>query len=254
MRYRILIFSCLIVYQLCVPSISAAAPLHFKSGPEQTIMLELYTSEGCSSCPPAEHWLSTFKHNSQLWRKVVPVAFHVDYWDYLGWKDQFARPNYSARQYQYAAQNQLATVYTPEFFRNGKEWRRGFFFHKLDMQSSKRPGIIQLTLDRTNLTARFTPTLPIREKLLLNLAILGFNITKPIKAGENAGKQLHHDFVVLDFQTYVGNKKEHSIVWQQPIPKKLNSPSAAAIAFWVNKQGDLTPLQSSGGWLQQNKD
>src|SRR5258708_16412944 len=70
----------------------------FESGPAQVTLLELYTSEGCSSCPPAEAWLSTLSQNAQLWRAVVPVAFHVDYWDNLGWKDGFSSREFTPRQ------------------------------------------------------------------------------------------------------------------------------------------------------------
>src|SRR5690348_8781739 len=75
-----------------------AEVFHFESGDTQTPLLELYTSEGCSSCPPAEAWLSQLKKSPKLWKDFVPVSFHVDYWDYLGWKDPFAMKAYSRRQ------------------------------------------------------------------------------------------------------------------------------------------------------------
>ena len=64
-------------------------------------MLELFTSQGCSSCPPADAWLSGLVQRSGLWREVIPLAFHVDYWDRIGWKDRFANPGYSERQRDY---------------------------------------------------------------------------------------------------------------------------------------------------------
>ena len=76
---------------LCSPLVSPAAPVTFASTARQTSLLELYTSEGCSSCPPAEAWLSGLKDNPGLWRDFVPVAFHVDYWNYLGWRDKWSR-------------------------------------------------------------------------------------------------------------------------------------------------------------------
>ena len=66
-------------------------PLVFKSAPTQTALLELFTSEGCSSCPPAERWLTSLKESARLWKEFVPVAFHVDYWDHLGWRDRELR-------------------------------------------------------------------------------------------------------------------------------------------------------------------
>ena len=71
------------------------------SGPACASLLELYTSEGCSSCPPAEAWLSNLTTDARLWTDVVPVAFHVDYWDYLGWDDVFACADFSERQRDY---------------------------------------------------------------------------------------------------------------------------------------------------------
>src|SRR5205814_757208 len=75
----------------------------FESSDAQSSLIELFTSEGCSSCPPAEKWLSALKSSSDLWKKAVPVAFHVDYWDHLGWRDRFAKPEFTSRQQRYAA-------------------------------------------------------------------------------------------------------------------------------------------------------
>ena len=71
---------------------SLAAETRFESGPQQISLVELYTSEGCSSCPPAEAWLSRLKEEPGLWKNFVPIAFHVDYWDRLGWRDRFSSP------------------------------------------------------------------------------------------------------------------------------------------------------------------
>ena len=79
-------------------SLSASAEtIRFLSHDVQTNLVELYTSEGCSSCPPADRWLSKLRNSEQLWKGFVPLAFHVDYWDYIGWKDRFASPIYGAR-------------------------------------------------------------------------------------------------------------------------------------------------------------
>jgi len=103
---------------LLPPAHLNAAPVTFASTSRQTSLLELYTSEGCSSCPPAEAWLSGLKDNPGLWRDFVPVAFHVDYWNYLGWRDKWSRAEYSDRQQEYARVWGAANVYTPEFVVN----------------------------------------------------------------------------------------------------------------------------------------
>src|SRR4029077_8243775 len=69
----------------------------FESSETQSTRIELFTSDGCSSCPPSEKWLSALIPNQDLWKKIIPVAFHVDYWDRLGWRDRFAKPEFTSR-------------------------------------------------------------------------------------------------------------------------------------------------------------
>ena len=97
----------------------SAEQIQFQSGTNRTVLLELYTSEGCSSCPPAEAWFSRLKSNPRLWKDFVPVAFHVDYWDYLGWRDTLASPEKSQRQYDYAKARGDMDVYTPQAIVDG---------------------------------------------------------------------------------------------------------------------------------------
>ncbi|MCW9023236.1 MAG: DUF1223 domain-containing protein [Gammaproteobacteria bacterium] len=102
---------------------NAETSLQLSSGPTQTSLIELYTSEGCSSCPPAERFLNKLQHHKQLWTQYVPLAFHVDYWDYIGWEDKYAHPAFTKRQSAYARQKNLKTIYTPAFVVNGQSWR-----------------------------------------------------------------------------------------------------------------------------------
>src|ERR1700756_4134568 len=104
----------------------ASEPKTFQSGETQTSLIELFTSEGCSSCPPAEKWLSALKTNPELWKKIVPIAFHVNYWDRLGWRDRFSKPEFTERERRYAAVWGGDSVYTPCFALNGHEWRDWF--------------------------------------------------------------------------------------------------------------------------------
>ena len=93
----------------------------------RTALVELYTSEGCNSCPPADRWLSRQTEREWDARQVVALAFHVDYWDRLGWKDRFAQPAFSARQRALAAQQGSRTVYTPQVLVSGRslpQWQR----------------------------------------------------------------------------------------------------------------------------------
>lgn len=100
-----------------------AKSLHFESTDYQNTMIELYTSESCSSCLPADKWLSEFKQRPKLFSEIVPMAFHVDYWDYIGWQDKFAHTDYTKRQKQHHQQGNISQVYTPQIIKNGKEDR-----------------------------------------------------------------------------------------------------------------------------------
>ena len=94
----------------------AGEPISVNSNQHQTAVLELYTSEGCSSCPPADRWLEKLVTTPQADLDVLALAFHVDYWNYLGWEDRFSSPAYTKRQRVLGANNQQRTIYTPEFF------------------------------------------------------------------------------------------------------------------------------------------
>src|SRR4051812_18023944 len=95
-----------------IAALSARADeVTFESKPTRTHLLELYTSEGCSSCPPAEAWLSALKNDPRLWHDFVPVAFHVDYWDHLGWTDPFAAKRWTERQTDYSLLWKTESIY-----------------------------------------------------------------------------------------------------------------------------------------------
>ncbi len=135
-----------------------AKPLVFTSSEKQTTILELYTSEGCSSCPPADKWLSQLKNEQGLWHDFIPMAFHVDYWDYIGWKDRFASPQYTNRQKQYSQQQSLKTIYTPGFIYNGKEWRNWFGKRHLDLsQQTDMPGMLTISIEQQTLHYSYVP-------------------------------------------------------------------------------------------------
>lgn len=109
-----------------LPLAQAGDPHTFSSGTGKTTVIELFTSEGCSSCPPADNWLSGFKSDPRLWKQIIPLAFHVDYWDYIGWRDRFASPAFSARQSDHKKQGNIRSVYTPGLVVDGREWRGWF--------------------------------------------------------------------------------------------------------------------------------
>src|SRR6184192_562919 len=129
-----------IAFLSSVFQMAAADPVTFESGAKKVQVLELYTSEGCSSCPPAEASLSRLLNDSRLWRDFVPVAFHVDYWDRLGWKDPFASVEWTKRQQTYAENWKSETVYTPAFVLNGREWRSA----NVPSANDNAPGVLKI--------------------------------------------------------------------------------------------------------------
>src|SRR3954465_15509557 len=95
-----------------IPATTWAGEVVFESKPARTHLIELFTSQGCSSCLPAEEWMSGLKNQARLWQDIVPVAFHVDYWDRLGWRDPFAAKTWTERQADYSVRWKGESVYT----------------------------------------------------------------------------------------------------------------------------------------------
>lgn len=242
----------ILIILLALPPVVNADTLAFTSSERRVSLLELYTSEGCSSCPPAEHWLGRLAHSPRLWHEIVPVAFHVDYWDYLGWRDPYASARFSARQQDYAQRGYLRTPYTPGLMLDGREWR-GFFGRKpVPSQSAAKPGRLQLKVNGSTLQGQFKPSADTSVTLRLNVAVLGFDVEVPVQAGENRGRTLVHDFVVLTFSHRDAERtKQGSFLWPNAsvkLPKHYRGD--LAIAAWVSATDDPTPLQATGGWLR----
>lgn len=226
-----------------------ADSLVIESPATRVALLELYTSEGCSSCPPADRWLSSLVNDPRLWRQVVPVAFHVDYWDSLGWSDRFADPAYSQRQRTLAREGHIRTVYTPGLVLNGKEWRSWFRRPLLQLAEATSVGKLRLTVEGPRVSAGFAPTKPVTAPLVLNLAVLGFGLESQIDAGENRGRRLRHDFVVLDHRLSTMQQSRYA-AWRTHliVPAFANIERQALVA-WVVEANTTAPLQAVGGWL-----
>ncbi len=223
-----------------------ATPLSLESGPRKTHLLELFTSEGCSSCPPAEAWLSRLKDDSGLWQNFVPIAFHVDYWDRLGWRDPFASKAWTARQYEYSARWKSNSVYTPGFVLDGREWHNNAVLSV----ASEAPGSLKLSIsDGGKIAASFQPATGESKPLELHVARLGFGLNINVKAGENSGRKLQHDFVVLslDSAKMVDGKAELNAA---SALKPQDPSSRSAIVAWVTEPGQPEAIQAVGGWVR----
>jgi len=215
-----------------------------ESGDRKASLIELFTSQGCSSCPPAEKWLNKFSSRRELWIDYVPVAFHVDYWNGLGWKDPFSSKENSARQRRHQEENHLSRAYTPCFLVDGREWK-GWFSLNRKLPRVQGPGhplsakILDTQVDAWSSGATTEP-------LVLHIALLGFDIESQIKAGENVNRTLHHNFTALAWDSHISTNGRWSAAL--PVPK---GPRVAryGVALWINRPEDLSPLQAIGGWL-----
>jgi hypothetical protein len=164
-----------------------------RSGPVAPTVVELYTSEGCSSCPPADRWLSGLKGRPD----VLALSFHVTYWDRLGWPDRFARPEYTQRQYALAQQAGRTNVYTPQVLVNGQDWRR---WPQLPAASAAQTPVLSLARDGELVTLSVAPETASNQRWAGHWVVLEDGHQSRVSAGENAGETLKHDHVVRQFQ------------------------------------------------------
>lgn len=237
MKYLILL-SCLLI---STQHVYAKQFFSHEGPPPQ--LVELYTSEGCSSCPPADRYMSSLVNAPGLWSKIIPVAFHVDYWDYIGWKDRFAQPMFKQRQYNYRKSGVLRSVYTPGWIVDGKEWRGFFQGQSLPALPTRTGQKLSAELDKQDLIINFEMK-ESTKPLTAHVALIGFDQQSNVTAGENRGKTLSHQFIVLDKQkqTQTGSQ------WLFQIPKSDTS-TRTALGIWITEP-DMTILQATGGWIE----
>ncbi len=191
---------------LIAGDVSAAGcngPQRISSGPATVSVAELYTSEGCDSCPPADKWFSSLNFKKD---GVVPLAFHVDYWDYIGWKDRFASAAYGERQRESVRRQGGRTSYTPQVMVNGQDQRiwsdQSRFSSSLQTIAARTPRAnlaLEFTTAAVGLDIALTATLPQladRADAAVFIGITENSLSNRVTAGENRGVTLKHDHVV----------------------------------------------------------
>jgi hypothetical protein len=225
---------------LCASQSIYAAECAAKSGAQTVPLLELYTSEGCSSCPPADKWMSGIKAGN-----VTPLAFHVDYWDYIGWKDKFSKAEYSDRQRKVAAFGGAGFVYTPQFVMSGRDfkgWDNSRLREKVE-SSQKLASRANLTLNAVQENGKITlktsaqTTNPADAKNVdVFVAIYENKLVSKVNAGENSGRELKHDYVVREFfgAYQMNNQNEFSKNFN--LDAAWNKRDAGAVVFVQNSQ------------------
>ncbi len=224
---------------LSVPTVAiAAASCQAVSPAQQVPVVELYTSEGCNSCPPADHWLSQLKGRPD----VLAAAFHVDYWDRLGWKDRFADPRYTTRQAQSQAHSGATFSYTPQVLVNGKDWRRW-----PSLPAAVGAAAVQIHLQRdgdTSVQVRVLPQTSAPARLGLWWAWLEDDHSSAVKAGENSGVTLRHDHVVRAQGQRPAWSRDATEPWMLTLPAKERSGRQARLLVVVTDAASGLPLQA----------
>jgi hypothetical protein len=222
-------------------SLACSAASGIGSGPEMLPLVELYTSEGCDSCPPADRWLSAAFPPGGAGASVL--AFHVDYWDRLGWKDRFASPDYTARQYASMRANGATFVYTPQVLVQGR-----------DVDAAKREGSVKaargrvaratIALDLVGSDLRLQASVPdraARRSAAVFVAYTENGLVSDVEAGENRGVKLRHDHVVRALHgPYPVDADGHARATVRIEPPKERGNSAAIVAFVQDRaSGDV---------------
>jgi hypothetical protein len=190
----------------------AAPDCTVRSGPNTAALVELYTSEGCSSCPPADQWLSSFARARRS-GLVVPIAFHVSYWDYIGWKDAYADTRFGERQRERAKASGASMVYTPQVMIGGRDFREWASEAEVERRLEALNRAAPRAQIEVRAVARPEGGLSVAAKAtlapaaratdaVLQLAVAQNGLASRVTAGENRGEHLRHDFVVRDFGTY----------------------------------------------------
>lgn len=221
------------------------------SSTSPTTVLEVYTSQGCSSCPPAEKWLSSMTDNDMLWESLVPINFHVDYWDYLGWKDPFANKAFSVRQRDYKRVGKSNTVGTPGFALNGKGWNGWFRGQPIPRSVPKLAGQLEAEVAKSVIDTHYVQAQGVSENsdLIAHAALLGFGIKTSVKRGENANRLLKHDFVVIDYVNTPMSVLQGNHGASLPVPENDDvATTKRALVVWVSTRHDPTPLQVAADW------
>lgn len=242
---RFLPLSALSASLLLTPWADAAQTCSKQSPVHTVALLELYTSEGCNSCPPADRFVSGLRATGLGAEQVVPLSLHVDYWDYIGWKDVFAKRAFTERQRWLSDLASSRTVYTPEIFIAGRElrnWRGGVASTVKRINERPAQAQIGITLGQPaggSLPVEISARTPGDGKLFVALYENG--LTSDVKTGENRGTVLRHDYVVRDWIGPIAL----SVDGRTALPRALTVPPGAVArnlgvaAFVQNERGEV---------------
>ncbi len=223
---------------LAVASHASAQSCEAKSTAKPPAVVELYTSEGCSSCPPADRWLSGLKGRDD----VLALAFHVNYWDRLGWPDRFANATNTERQRQLQQAARAPNIYTPQVVLNGRDlpqWPRAGLPRMAEsavgVRLVREGNVVRATVDATAAQGI--------TSVAGYWAVLGDGHSSRVKAGENAGELLAHDHVVTYYKP-VASWRSASAAQQLVLDLPAATSKSRRVAFVVTDATGAKPLQA----------
>jgi hypothetical protein len=214
------------------------APCSAHSGARVPAVVELYTSEGCSSCPPAERWLGRLAGRDD----VIALAFHVDYWDGLGWKDRFAQPQFTQRQDASRRTSGARFAYTPQVILDGRDTPSWPALAPAALAGRGDP-LVGLALARDGAALRLdvAPATGAPARIAGFVAVVDSGLSTPVGAGENRGATLREDAVVRELLPWTADGPAHLAF------ASATTPEAGATRRWVAVATDPAtgrPLQA----------
>jgi hypothetical protein len=198
-------------------------------------LIELFTSEGCSSCPAADEAVARVSKDYK--NNVYVLGFHVDYWNQLGWKDIFSNSDFTKRQQQYASAFNLNSIYTPQIVVNGKEEFVGSDETKLrntiqqELNASATSTILLDVKNNNDKSVAVSFKINNADNNIINIALVQLQALSSVKRVENQGRQLHHINIVRDFKTSLINSGNINLL----IPPGMPAKDFKIIAFAQNK-------------------
>lgn len=231
---------CIGLLALASPQLQAGCVA--QSTADRPHLVELYTAEGCASCPPAERWMSSLRAS----KDYIGLEFHVDYFDAQGWRDPFADPRYTVRQKALTGRgardahfSQSSLIYTPQVIVDGRVWKNWPKAAPPDVGTAPAPALsLDVTLGRSihaHVASPADPALPRSYRFYVALSENG--LSSSVKAGENRGKRLDHDLVVRDL---AGPLELPQAEADLKLPDGFDAARAAVIAFVQDeKSGDV---------------
>lgn len=231
------------IRQILLPALAA---LMLGAGPgaaaERPVVVELFTAQGCASCPPADAFLADLAARDD----VIALSLHVDYWDYIGWEDTFGRPENTARQRGYARAQGHRMVFTPQMIIGGRDYEVGT--HREDVTDlierhlAADTGAVRLDATRRGDTTRVTARAakPLDRPLIVRRVAIKPEATVQIERGENAGRTAHHVNIVTGMTRLAE--------WSTRAPLTLDVPATghAVILLQRGRHGPILAATRTG--------